>query len=254
MRYPFSNTATVLLLAGLCHANTSPGESSPEPIHTDDRIKTFVYQENQVYSIKAHYYVSTYIKFSSDEILRTDLPLSGGDLEAWDIQYVGPRAMSIKPTDMSPKTNLTVISDKREYFFDLDLSKEKKADTTTTYAILFKYPEIERQKLLEAERAETEDVSWQFTEHLIDPAAVNADYTFRGKKKMRPRQVFDDGKFTYFLFKDTDPVPAIFAKDGRELTLVNITHKGDFIVVQRLADEFQLLSGKTKLRVLRNHD
>lgn len=81
---------------------------------------------------------------------------------------------------------------------------------------------------------------------LVSPgASINWQYEFAGQARLRPQQVFDDGRFTYLKFSDQQAMPAVFAvdnRDGRE-ALVNTRRKGNFLVIQRLSPQLTLRLG-----------
>ena len=238
---------TVLLLGALAPL----AESQPQPTHIDQRIKTLTYQADQVFSIKAHEFVSTLIQLGADESLRADVPLVGGDLDAWSIHFVGERALAVKPIQRSPKTNLTIMTTRRIYHFDLDVARAMRSDDTATYAIRFVYPDVQAREDAAATKKRRQDAAWRLDQRTVDPAMINFNYRVRGAKKLRPRQIFDDGQFTYFLFNERRPVPAVFAVDEGQESLVNFARRGAYFLVQRLAARFVLRSGKAKAVVIR---
>ena len=244
----------IACLALLLIPAAAAAESQPEPTFADQRIKTLTYQPDQVFAVKTHQFVSTLIQFGDDETLRGDVPLVGGDLEAWSIAFVGERAIALKPIQSAPHTNLTVITTQRVYHFDLDISTDKRTNDTATYAIRFIYPEHQQREQEAAELAERENEAWRLSQRTVDPVEINLNYRLRGAKKLRPRQIFDDGKFTYFLFDDKRPVPAVFAVDNDLETLVNFSRQGAYLLVQRLAERFILRAGKAKAEAIRELD
>lgn len=109
----------------------------PNVITTDSRIKTYVYAENEVYLLNLHYGFQTHIEFSKGEFIET---LSLGDSYAWKITPVANR-LFIKPMEKNVYTNMTIITNKRIYQFDL-VSKEFEEDSEKdlVYTVKFYYP------------------------------------------------------------------------------------------------------------------
>ena len=114
-----------------------------EPITIDNRIKTYVYNENEVYRLVLHYGYQSNIEFSQGEKIST---ISVGDSFAWKITPVG-RRLFIKPLQDNIHTNMTILTNKYTYQFDL-LSKtpDKNLDKELVYVLRFFYPsELEKE-------------------------------------------------------------------------------------------------------------
>ncbi len=68
-------------------------------------------------------------------------------------------------------------------------------------------------------------------------------YSIAGDSKVTPIQVFDDGAQTYFQFKTTDNMPAIFLVDKGRQGLVQAVSRSPYVVVSGLGRRFALRSG-----------
>ena len=119
----------------LCFLQTAYAEA---PVTTDSRIKTFVYNENEVYPITVHYGYQSSIEFGIGEEANVT---SIGDSYSWKITRVG-RRLFIKTLEANAHTNLTVITNKRTYQFDI-LSRlpDENIDQELVYVVRFFYPE-----------------------------------------------------------------------------------------------------------------
>lgn len=108
-----------------------------EPITIDNRIKTYLYNESEVFRLLVHYGYQTNIEFALGEKVKT---ISLGDNYAWKISPVG-RRLFIRPLQENLHTNMTVITNMRTYQFDL-LSKKAsdKLDNELVYVLRFFYP------------------------------------------------------------------------------------------------------------------
>ena len=206
----------------------------------DARIKSFTYSENDVYYLKGHYGFTTVLEFSPKEKVES---ISIGDSEAWQV-IPGSRKnlIYIKPLEQNAETNMTILTSKRIYTFELAASKaiSPKANDLT-FRIKFKYPEEETVELASfgnkpAGKYDPLDGA--------DASAWNFDYSYAGDKNLRPKRVFDDGTFTYFDFKKPDVTPAVFSVDeqGNE-SLVNFNVEGSYIVVNSIGRQFTLRDG-----------
>ena len=110
------------------------------PISTDKRIKTLVYSENEIFKLLIHYGYQTNIVFSKGEVVKT---VSLGDSFAWKITPIDNR-LFIKPLQDMVNTNMTIITNKRTYQFDLfSKNNEGPLSDDIVYVLRFFYPEEE---------------------------------------------------------------------------------------------------------------
>lgn len=107
------------------------------PITRDSRIKTYVYNPNEVYMLVLHHGFQSHIEFSTGESIET---ISLGDSYAWKITPLGHR-LFIRPLEKNIRTNMTIITNKKSYQFDL-VSKELEEgeEKDLVYLIKFFYP------------------------------------------------------------------------------------------------------------------
>jgi type IV secretory pathway VirB9-like protein len=155
-----------------------------------------------------------------------------------------PNIMFIKPLEEDAATNMTVITDKRMYTFELTASQAySHRSPDLTFRLKFHYADDATQEL-----AYIGSVSQAHYNPLegTDATDLNFDYSYSGSKRLRPVRAFDDGVFTYFQFEDFDVMPAVFAVDenGNE-RLVNFNVQGKYVVVSRLGSQFTLRDGDT---------
>ena len=108
------------------------------PLATDRRIKTYVYNDNVVYLLLIRSGFQSSVEFENGEEIKT---LSLGDAYSWNITPVGNR-MFIKPLEDEVRTNMTVITNKRTYQFDVvsQKSEEDSMDQDISYVVRFYYP------------------------------------------------------------------------------------------------------------------
>src|SRR5580698_1937810 len=91
------------------------GADVPVPVATDSRIKTFVYSENDVFNLVTHYGYESNIEFGPSEEIET---ISVGDRVPFQIVPAG-RRMFIRAMLANARTNMTVVTNKHTYQFDL---------------------------------------------------------------------------------------------------------------------------------------
>lgn len=222
-------------LVALFVATPALALQSPRPIATDSRIRTVRYSGNEVYQFIGHYGFQSAIEFEADEKIQT---VSVGDSVAWLINPSGNR-LFLKPIEQNALTNMTVITDKRSYLFELHAEETKDIrDKNMVFSYRFIYPQ-----------SDTSAVDFSQFEAFPDieknPEKYNFSYSIRGSTVIEPVRIFDDGEFTYFEFKDKNAeIPAFFRIDstGSE-ELINFRKRGNYIVVERVASRFTLRRG-----------
>jgi type IV secretion system protein VirB9 len=106
------------------------------PITTDNRIKTYLYNPNEVYLLVLHFGFQSQIEFAKQEEIQT---ITLGNSYAWTINPLANR-LFINPQERNIRTNMTVITNKRTYHFDL-VSKELEegGEKDLVYVIKFDY-------------------------------------------------------------------------------------------------------------------
>lgn len=237
----------LVLLAGLAVAQEVGKVPPPGPV--DPRVRTLAYDPDAVITLDAHYFHATHIKFAEYEKV-TDVAL--GDQVAWSVAVTAAEnGLIVKPIEPEARGNLFVATNHRSYQFELR-SHSGREPEEQVYQLRFAYADdVAREMAVEDRRRAVmagEDRGGS------DGGLVfrtNTDYEWAGEASMKPAEVFDDGRFTYFLFDDVDRLPAIFAvdKDGGE-QLVNFHIRGNYAVVQRRAKWFTLRDGDAHLCIV----
>lgn len=236
----------ILIVTLLFLVTELQAQNNPTALVSDYRIKEVIYRENDVIPIHGAAFTTTQIKFSDKEEI---LDIEGGDTSAWMVTYHSelPNMVFVKPALLHSNTNMTVITNKHAYYFQLISDRKLEgAKEKNTYALQFKYPEVL------VNRAPLNSAASKIKE----PKVLNTAYRFSGSTQLVPRHVFDDGKFTYFELSTNGAVPAIFAVDdgsGKEST-VNTRREGKYIVVQRIAPQFTLRQGSLSTSVFNTQE
>ncbi len=208
------------------------------PIGGESRIKIINYTPNTVFKFTGHYEYQSIIEFALDEEIDT---ISMGTPTPWQMVPAGNRIF-IKPVEENATTNMTVITNKRMYFFEMHAEEATGVqDENLNFVMKFVYPE---QYNLGA--GTVTQVNTRSGPNLSKPELYNFEYTISGKvSEIEPLQVFDDGEFTYLKFRDVNSeLPAIFAVDpyGNE-GLVNYRQEGGYVIIERVSDRFTLRHG-----------
>ncbi len=226
-----------LVLMIVC-ASAAYAEKRPQPLSTDQRIRQVMYSPNEVYEIVGTYGFQTTIEFAQDEEVKI---ASIGDSIGWQVVPMGSRVFA-KPVEDKATTNLTVITNKRVYYFYL-MSSRNQAKEATTYLVRFVYDS--GVSSYPAINASPSAAAPSTSPHLTkDPTDYNFDYAISGDKAIELKMAFDDGQFTYLLFAKTTDLPAVFSvdKDGRE-SLVNSRIEGRYVVIERVSSQYTLRNG-----------
>lgn len=225
----------VLLMPVMVSAGQEPAKGPK-----DSRVRFVDYDPTEVVEVYAHYGYATHIQFANNE---HDIKISIGDQDAWDIATFDNHIF-LKPKAKDPNTNMTVLTSRRAYNFDLIGHKRPKWPKTTKdmmYQVSFNYPQdviaantasIEKQKLSDALASEETNKE------------TNWDYWIKGSDDISPSRVYDDNRFTYLEFAGAKDMPAIYmvGQDGSE-SLVNTHVKDNTIVVHKVARSLTLRKG-----------
>lgn len=228
------------LLAALVLASTPAAAAQvPQPGPEDPRIRTVFYDPENVVSLRGHFGFQMMLEFAPDERIEN---VSIGDALAWQVTP-NKRAnlLFIKPVEAAVGTNMTVVTDRRRYAFELTARRATSPrQSDLAYVVRFLYPP-------EPSPPAPIVVPPQ------PPERRNVDYTYTGSRTTLPSLVFDDGRFTYFQWADGAATPALFttAPDGTD-SLVNYGVRDGFVVVEQLAPRFTLRNGKEVTTVINN--
>lgn len=230
--------------AGVLYQTPAFALREAKPIATDHRLQTVVYSENEVYKFIGHYGYQSLIELENGEEIVT---ISMGDSVSWQVVPSGPRIF-LKPVEPDATTNMTVVTNKRTYNFELHArDTENIDDPKMVFALRFVYGRgagIAVNNYIDSVPDPT-----------IEPEKYNFNYSLAGPEEISPVRIFDDGKFTYFQFRNKNAeIPAFFLvhADGSE-SLINFRTRGDYIVVERVGAQFTLRHGQDVLCVFNNN-
>lgn len=223
-----------LSLAYLVVASAAVAEDAQQPILTDSRIKTFVYNENRVYTLLTEAGYQSNIEFGLSEEVET---ISVGDRIAWQIVPAG-RRLFVRAMEDGAHTNMTVVTSRRTYQIDLTSVRATAGNQADiTYVARFYYPD--EKQVQEARILTAQDV----LDVASLGAALNYNYTYTGPEEIAPLKIFDNGRETYFKFRGhPSPTMATVGSDGMETRIASRT-VGEYVVVSTTAPRFVLRLG-----------
>jgi len=232
-----------LISCFICHGpGLALATSAPRPLGGEQRIKIMNYKPNSVFKFVGHYMYQSIIEFGLDEEIQT---ISMGTPTPWQLVPAGNRIF-IKPIEEDATTNMTVITNKRMYFFEMHAQEARSVnDSELAFIVKFVYPEDHSYNSVRK-------VASSSAPDLTRPEQYNLKYSISGDaKEIEPLQIFDDGEFTFFKFRDINAeLPAIFlVGSNKRESLVNFRVQGGYVVVERVAEKFTLRHGPDVLCV-----
>jgi type IV secretion system protein VirB9 len=201
------------------------------PAAAERRVGIIYYGADNIVKIVGQKSIQTMIEFGEDERIEN---IALGDSAAWQVTP-NKRAniIFLKPLIVKARTNMTVVTDKRRYLFELTNGGP---NARALYTIRFIYPED--FKLAEPVAKPVE---------VAPPPApvINTHWEVKGDKRLSPAQIYDDGASTFIAWNDTAELPAVLTTgtDGSEGP-VNYTVKGEYLVVDGVAPRYVLRIGK----------
>jgi type IV secretion system protein VirB9 len=201
------------------------------PALAQQRITTMDYSADRIYPVAGHRGIQTMIEFGGDERIEN---IALGDSAAWQITP-NKRAnlVFLKPLMAKARTNMTVVTDKRRYLFDL---YNGGPHGRPVYVLRFIYPE--------AFKALPDPVA---VAPPPPPPTLNEHWQVTGDVQLTPARIYDDGVSTFIAWNTSTELPAVLTigTDGSEGP-VNYTVKGDYIVVDGIAARYVLRIGKAR--------
>lgn len=251
--------------------------AQPVPTTTDSRIRTLVYNPNEVYELKFYYGYQSFIEFADNEEIEM---ISIGEAFAWRITPAGKR-LFIRPLEIAAHTNMTIISNKRTYHFDIRSGEyDGKADEELVYTVRFYYPQIGQPLPIPPQLGVAVPIAAKPVKSVIrspfppgrvdDPsdkanilalhrnptgAELNFDYTLAGKSdNIIPLRVYDNGQETLMQFaNDNLIVPTINVVDafGAEHQLSYII-RDNYVVLPTVERQFTLRLADSLICVYNN--
>ncbi len=238
--------------------------AQPVPTTTDSRIRTLVYNPNEVYELKFYYGYQSFIEFADNEEVEM---ISIGEAFAWRITPAGKR-LFIRPLEIAAHTNMTIITNKRTYHFDIRSGEyDGKADEELVYTVRFYYPQIGQPLPISPQlgvpvppkpikstvnspfpsSARVDDSSNSASVLALHRnsggSELNFDYALAGKSdNIIPLRVYDNGQETLMQFaNDNLIVPTINVVDsfGEEHQL-SYTIRDNYVVLPTVERQFTL--------------
>lgn len=233
------------MIRGLLLAATAVAALAQPAFAADDRLVQHMFAENEVVRIDGRPGVQATITFGEGEAIEN---VAVGDSASWQITP-NKRAdvLFVKPLESGARTNMTVVTDRHTYFFDLVASPKAKP----VYLLRFTYKDADKKPALATlTPAEQAVMTGDPVEAAVDPAALNFAFRTKGDAKILPARMYDDGNSTYLLWGEKADVPAILVQNEKgELGPVNYSVRGRTIVLEDVPKTILLRSGKAQATI-----
>ena len=217
------------------------------PARADNRLVTHFYRADEVVRIDGRVGVQGTIAFGEDERIEN---VAIGDSASWQVTP-NRRAnlLFVKPLSPRARTNMTVVTDRRTYVFDLIAG----ASANPVYVLRFAYPEEPKPAAAPAMGADAlneDEARLAEGERPVDPAQLNFAWTRRGDGRLMPAQVFDDGSQTYIKWSAKAPLPAILVRNEKgEEGPVNFAVRDDTVVIEGVPALIVLRAGRASAQL-----
>lgn len=230
------------------------------PMPSDTRIKTYVYNPNEIYQIKFMTNYQSIIELQQGEDVRI---ITFGNPAGWSTPRLIDNQLFMKAVEPGVKTNMIIITDRRKYFFEImssDEDSDSVSDAQITQYLQFFYPDLksidippktakvtlnENAMALATGRA-IQQYEKRDTDMVANVGEINTKYTYSGNGKgITPVMAFDNGKKTFFRFANNNAViPVISSIDhmGKE-TPIRTRISGEYVYVDAVEDKFTLRKG-----------
>ena len=205
----------------------------------DGRIRDLQYSADRIFSLRGRVGFQIDLQFEGGEFF---VGMGAGDLAG--LSFVAQdNHLFLKPKAARVGTNITVLTNRRQYQFDYATLPPDRAArdgggrAEPIYVVRFHYPPVAA-----APPAPARIASQLAAGRSARPR--NEDYWYCGAPPLMPVSAWDDGAQITLRFGASAEQPAIFVRneDGSE-SLLNYSMHGDQIVVQRLARQLVLRRG-----------
>ena len=210
---------------------------------SDNRVVERYYSAATVYRIAGVMGIQTAVLFGEEERIEN---IAIGDGSNWQVTpNKRSNILFIKPIATKKVTNLTIVTDRRTYLFELN-SVDQKA--VPIYTLRFIYPpDPVDPDLPDLTAIPPEAIS---DSPAVQPSNLKVNWSKSGKSNLWPSEIFDDGTLTYLRWPKTVTPPAIFSigVDGTE-SLVNQLAQNDYFVIDFVPSAIMLRLGKAKARL-----
>lgn len=212
-----------------------------QTVAKDARLSARPYNPDEIVILPGRVGVQATIIFGDDEHIEN---VAIGDSNSWQVTP-NKRAnlLFVKPLSAQAQTNLTVVTDRYTYLFDLVAGS-----AVPYYVLRFTYPDAGKAKTaalgaMTAEEAEAAK-NPNAVKGGLPPSALNFAWASKGSARVLPTRIYDDGVSTYLSWAKGRPVPAILLRDDKGAEgATNYAVRGDLIVLDSVPKVIVLRAG-----------
>ncbi|MEM5316041.1 TrbG/VirB9 family P-type conjugative transfer protein [Paraburkholderia sp. JHI869] len=232
----------------------NPYNSGTDPVTmpNDARIVVFNYSRDQIFRIMAAPLKLTTIELAPGEKLITDPAM--GDSVQWIIDTDGANHIYIKPVKPGLVNTLHLTTNMREYDMTLVSSP---VGGLFYQSVRFQYAGSLMAKVRARDNADGTGMAGaggpNDTGPLgVSPDKLNFDYKVDGSAPFKPETVFDDGKAVWLRLPADAPFAVPIVKDHGDDVSPNFIRRGQYIVVQQMADKIVLRAANDEVTITRH--
>ncbi len=215
---------------------TAQESGSGALMRQDGRLRALIYNAGQVYRLHGYVGYQIDLEFEPGESF---VGLGTGDVDGISFASEGNH-LFLKPRASRVRTNLTVLTTRRSYHFEYDVTSAAAPDPhdpDLVYSLRFLYAPV----------AAAEEFPAHALEVPVGGVPPNRDYWYCGSPTLQPIVAFDDGVHTHLRFNPRNELPAAFVQneDGSE-SLLNFNVQAGDVIIHRVASRFILRRGKLR--------
>jgi type IV secretion system protein VirB9 len=204
----------------------------------DARITTRTYDAGRVIVVHGRPGIQSTIAFGDNEHIDN---IAVGDSATWQVTpNKHADLIFVKPMQAVARSNMTVVTDRRTYLFDLVAAP----GAPPVYMLQFSNPpEPPAKPEIPPPPVPAPPAAAKPPEPT--PADLNFNWTAAGSKQILPTRTFDDGQSTWLAWPHDAAMPAILARDATgEEGPVNYRVQDDYIVIDGVPSQLVLRQGK----------
>ena len=217
----------------------------------DARVQSVLFTPDTVIRFVGRPGYQSAIRFGPDEQIEN---IAVGDSMSWQVTpNRRGNLLFVKPMVPGARSNMTVITDRRIYLFDL----ESPARGQPVYTLSFEYPVWPAPGAVApppppAPEAEAAIVAVAAAEP-APPPVLNHGWTSRGARALLPAEAYDDGQSLFLSWPANSALPAILvpAADGTEGP-VNYRVEGAKIIIDGVPPRLILRRGDDRATISSN--
>ena len=225
--------------------------ASPAPAaETDARVQSVLFAPDTVIRFVGQPGYQSAIRFGPDEQIEN---IAVGDSMSWQVTpNRRGNLLFVKPMVPGARSNMTVITDRRIYLFDLESPAR---GARAVYTLSFEYPAWPAPGAVAPPPPPPEPVvtlaeAAAAAAEVAPPPVLNYGWISRGAQALLPAEAYDDGRSLYLSWPASSALPAILVPgaDGTEGP-VNYRVEGAKIIIDGVPARLILRRGEERAMI-----